>query len=293
MNYYEDLNEICQRLKINNIVTNDIDAWNKHKNYKKIYNKLWLVELQNINCGPIGTEPDYYPIVIKPIINLYGMSRSFKIIKNQKEYLQNQVDGCFWMPYLSGKNFTIDLILDKGKIVNYYCLESEPSIEGTFKYHVYRPKYKLSDKIIKIIENNFIGYSGPMNIEIINDIIIEGHLRLNGDLYLYDDYFFKNLSKLIDNKNYILKVNKKKIYLFPYFVDSTFNLKILNKNEIEEILLDNNVNNIRWDNIKSLYQKSDLSRLLMYKTNTLKDGYFIKKNINKNLFIRNKIYQII
>ena len=52
-----------------------------------------------------------------------------------------------------------------------------------------------------------------MNIEIINDTIIEGHLRLNGDYYIYDDNFLKNLSKLIDKKDYNLKVKKKILYI--------------------------------------------------------------------------------
>ena len=293
MYYYQDINEKCRKMNINNIITNDIDAWSQHQNYRKIYNKLWLVEKQNIDCAPIGVEPKNYPIIIKPIINLYGMSRGFKKIDNRKQYYQNQSDGCFWMPFLKGKLYTVDLILDKGKIVGNYCLESKPSLSGTFEYHVYRPNYKLTSNIINLIETNFKGYSGPMNIEIINNIIIEGHLRLNGDYYIYNDDFLKNLSNLIDNKEYQLKVKKKKFYLFPYFVESNFNLNILNKEEIEEILREFEVKNIRWDNIKSLYQRDDLTRLLMFKVNKLNLGNEIKKNIRKNLFLRNKMYDFI
>ena len=293
MEYYQDINQKCHELKINNIISNDIDAWTFHKNYRKIYNKLWLVEKQNVECAPIGVEPTTYPIVIKPIINLYGMSRGFIKINNRQEYYKNQSDGCFWMPFIKGKLYTVDLILYKGKIVNYYCLESKPSLSGTFEYHVYRPKYKLTPDIINLIESNFEGYSGPMNIEIINNIIIEGHLRLNGDYYIYNDKFLKNLSNLIANKEYQLKVKKKKFYLFPYFVESNFNLNILNKEEIEEILQELNVKNIRWDNIKSLYQRDDLTRLLMFKVNKMNIGYEIKKNIRKNLFLRNKMYDFI
>ena len=293
MKYYEDLNLICKRLNIKNIITNDIDAWTYHKKHRKIYNKLWLVETQEIDCGPIGTYPTSYPIIIKPIINLYGMSRGFKKINNKKEYFENQIDGSFWMPYLNGKNFTIDIVLEKGKIINYFCLESKPSINGTFEYHVYRPNYKLSTKIKNLIENNFIGYSGPMNIEIINEVIIEAHLRFNGDLYLYDDNFFLNLSNMIDNKKYNLKVSKKKIYLIPYFVNSNFNLNILNKSEIEDILIENNIDNIRWDNINSLYQRNDLNRLLMFKTTKLSTAKNIKNLIKKNLYLRNKMYSFV
>ena len=40
MKYYEDLNLICKRLNIKNIITNDIDAWTcpKKNIYKFIIN---------------------------------------------------------------------------------------------------------------------------------------------------------------------------------------------------------------------------------------------------------------
>ena len=53
MYYYQDINELCHKLNINNIITNDIDAWSQHKISRKIYNKLWLVEIQRVECGPI------------------------------------------------------------------------------------------------------------------------------------------------------------------------------------------------------------------------------------------------
>lgn len=293
MKYYEDLNQVLKRLNINNIITNDIDAWENNKINNKIYNKLWLTQLQNIDCGPIGTHPKQYPIIIKPIINLYGMSKGFMKINSEEEYYENQKYGHFWMPYLSGKNYTIDLILDNGKIKGYYTLESKPTINGTFEYHVYRPKYKLSENIKKIIEENFISYSGAMNIELINDKIIEGHLRLNGDYYIFDDKFIQNISNLINKNPYELKVKKKSFYLFPYFVTSNFNLNIISKDEIEEILNKNKVYNIRWDNIYSEYQRNDLCRLLMFKVESLKLGNKIIKLINKNFYLRERVYNFI
>ena len=38
------------------------------------------------------------------------------------------------MPFLSGTNYTIDVVLDKGKIVAYYGMESKPGKSGTFEY---------------------------------------------------------------------------------------------------------------------------------------------------------------
>ena len=67
MQYYEDLNDRLDRLEIENIITNDIDTWESYKFHKRMYNKLWLVEEQGIPCGPIGTTPTSFPIIIKPI----------------------------------------------------------------------------------------------------------------------------------------------------------------------------------------------------------------------------------
>lgn len=289
MQNYEDLNDRLKRLNLD-ITFNDFDAWEKYPEYKKIYNKLWLVEQQKIACGPIGTTPKSYPIIIKPIINLYGMSRGFKKINNKDEYFSNQADGCFWMPFLDGINYTVDLILSKGKVIQQFFMESFPSVDGTFLYHHYLPKMKLSKKLVNFIEINFKNYSGPMNIEVINNVIIEGHLRLNGDCYIYDDDFFLNLDRLINNKKFKFNVCSNEFFLFPYFVTNKFNSSIMNRKEIEDILIENDVNNIRWDNINSFYQRKDLLRLLMFKVDSVKKGNKIINLIKRNLYLRYKLF---
>ena len=294
MNYHELLPYKLDRLNISNILYNDIDCWLKNKINKKIYNKLWLVELQGIECGPIGTKPNKFPIIIKPIINLYGMSRGFKKINSLEEYENNQIDGHFWMPFFEGDNYNYDIIFDDGKIVSYYTLISKPSINGTFEYHKYAFEEKLPKHVIDLLENNFDTYSGPMNIEIIDNNIIEGHLRLNGDCYIYDDDFFINLSNLINKKPYKFNEIKKNIYLFPYFINPYyFEEKYLNKQEIEEILLNKKCNLVCWDDIHSNYQRNDLNRLLMYVTSDQESGEIIRFLITENLTLREKIYPYI
>ena len=293
MKIYENISNILDRLNINNIFFNDIDCWEHFKKDKVIYNKLWLAEIQNIDCGPIGTIPKKYPIVVKPIINLYGMSRSFKICHNENEYNNYQKDGCFWTPFFSGDNFNYDIIFDKGKIVYYNTLISKPSVNGTFDYHTLDNTIKLSNKNILLLQKYFMDYTGPMNIEIIQNNIIEGHLRLNGDCYIYDDNFFINLSNLIKGNKYKFIELKKQIYMFPYFVSYKFNKNFLSKDEIEIILRENNCLVINWDNINSNYQRNDLRRLLMYITDDYDNGIIIRKKINNNLLLREKLYPYI
>jgi len=289
MEYYEDINDRLERLSIYSIITNDIDAWEYYKEYKWIYNKLWLVEKQNIDCGPVGTSPTSYPIIIKPIINLFGMSKGFIRLNNLKEYNDNLNEGSFWMPFLSGKNYTIDVVLDKGKIVAYYGLESKPGKSGTFEYHKYKPNYKLPENISKFIESIMKSYTGVMNIEIIDNIIIEAHLRLNGDCYIYDDNFFIQLNNMIANRDYIFDNYPNKFYLFPYFVQN-FTLSDYKKKLVEDLLLKNDIKNIRWDDIESDYQRNDYRRLVMFKTYYSDKGKFLIKAFDKILY-RN--YQVI
>ena len=96
MKEYKSLIASAKELKLNNIICNDIQVWKKYPEYHHIYNKLWIAESQNLPCGPMGIYPKEYPIIFKPIINLYGMSRGFKIlIKNEDDYEEYLDDGLF------------------------------------------------------------------------------------------------------------------------------------------------------------------------------------------------------
>ena len=114
---YKSIDEIIDNLNLSeNIIIDDFTAWEKFKDYRKFYNKLNLALLQNIEAGPMGIYPSKYPIIFKPIINLYGMSRGFKIIKSDKEYDKNIKDGLFWMEYFSGEQINLDFVILKEKI---------------------------------------------------------------------------------------------------------------------------------------------------------------------------------
>ena len=67
----------------------------------------------------------------------------------------------------------------------------------------------------------------------------------------------------------------------------------INREEIENILISNNINNIRWDNINSLYQRNDYCRLFMFQAESLEICNIIKKEVNKNLFLRSKVLKYI
>ena len=92
------------------------------------------------------------------------------------------------------------------------------------------------------------------------------------------------------------KLNKADPTIVPIPISAKspgFNTDIIDCKDIENILLTNKIKNIRWDNIESLYQRNDLSRLLMFKVNTLKLGLEIIEKIEKNFYLKSKIYNLI
>lgn len=187
MTTYKSLYEIINQNNFSNkISVNDSQGWIRNPDHQFIYNKLWVAQSQFIDCAPMEVYPQKYPVVFKPIINLIGMSRGFRKINNKDEYNKYLQDGFFWEDYLEGDHWCIDLVLNKGEILFYSCLLSHPGEDGSFKYHESLPDFVLPDHIKYWIMSFFEDYVGCMNIEVINGVIIEGHLRLNGDFHLYD-----------------------------------------------------------------------------------------------------------
>lgn len=262
----------------------DIEAWIKYPNYNIIYNKLQLAEIQGLDCAPIPVYPNTYPIVIKPIINLYGMSRGFYKINNKDEYKtllnQKNLSGYFWETYLAGGQFNIDIIFKNGKIIKYFVLKSKPIREGIFKYHKYINDYKLDENIINILEQILDNYTGFINIELIDGFIIEAHLRLNGDFFIFNEKHIDSLINFIKTKNYI-DIPITPVTFFPIFITDTsknYEKIGLYLKENKDYLVD-----FYKDDIHQLAQGDKYKRCYYFITNNFKKGLEIQKNIYQNL----------
>tara|TARA_B100000902_G_C27309511_1_gene917531 strand:- start:2305 stop:3153 length:849 start_codon:yes stop_codon:yes gene_type:complete len=281
MTTYKTLTQIIKDNNLSDkIIINDSQAWINYPNYQFIYNKLWIAQSQFINCAPMNVYPEKYPVFFKPIINLIGMSRGVKKINNKNEYDKYLKDGFFWEEFLEGNQYCIDLVLKNGNILFYSCLLSKAGDNGSFLYHESIPNYQLPDHIRYWINNFLSDYTGCLNIEVINGIIIEAHLRLNGDFHLYDVEFVKLLSNLYENINVNFnKLEIKKIFLIPIFVNK--NYKIKSKESYYEILDKFKISHIFFNEILSLYQSEYLSRLMIFSCENLQDGLNAKKEILK------------
>lgn len=290
MKTYQSLEKLLEKKDKKNLIINyDTVAWTKLKPWNFVYDKLFIADSQGLPCGPWGTYPNKYPIIIKPIINLFGMSRGFKIIKTEKEYQAvTNADGHLWEEYLTGDNMTIDLIIINGQIIDYYPIRSIPDKNGSFKYHETLLDYRIHDNIIVWISNYLSDYIGVINMEVIGSYIIEMHLRLNNDFY-YDDIFVDQLIEFYQSGKYIVKQNIRKtqqIFFFPIFItkqqfESTQFQQC--KEKIVKILEEHDsIKSIRWFNLNSLSNWVYL-RWVTFETYSLENGLSIKLIIKKIL----------
>lgn len=284
----------------------DIKTWelsNVNINHKRVYDRFYLSQLQGLQCGPLGTLPDHWPIALKPIINLFGMSRGFRVILCEEEYSElinndNMMAGVFWMPYLEGKHVTLDALVYNGQIMFAYVLESRSNEEypGIFLCHELQKCTIIPDAVYKLVERCLKGYTGPINVEVIGEYVIEMHLRWNGDNYMW--HSSKNrelLDKILSTFN-TLSGSQPNLYesltqLFhrdivpsyyvyiPLFIERT-NRLMLDAGSMKSRwlkLVEKHGWSIIWDNVSSPHQQMGFVRVGIIVSNTPGDLQVINR----------------
>ena len=272
------------------IVIDDVEAYIEYPKYNIIYDKFWLSKSQNMICGPMGVYPSKYPIIFKPIINLYGMSRSFKKINNSEEYDKYNKDGLFWQTYFEGAQICLDIIVNKGKILFYNALCSVKGIDGSFEYHYTDKNYSISKKILQWIYTHLGEYQGSLNLEIIDDTIIEAHLRLNGDFHCYDINFCKQLHSFFESDfDPSLKINYNipELFLFPIFLErkDIDKLQINKIIKIQKMLHKSNTVKTYYFNKIDTVSQGNLLRIIYFDSYDFNLGLKLKQFILNYIFI--------
>lgn len=199
-----------------NIPESDSEAYIEYDKFNSVYNKLEIAKVQNLNCNPLPCLPNKYPIVSKPIINLYGMGLNSKKINNKREFLKEFPSNNFWCEFLDGEHISWDFIIRNGKIEYYTCFFGKKKTFGTFKYWSQINKKEIFPNILLIINKYLINYTGSLNMETLGDKVIEVHLRM-GDIklgdpdvirlallnYLDDDIKFNKQLEIVNKKDII------------------------------------------------------------------------------------------
>jgi hypothetical protein len=221
------------------IPINDFQVWKSRdsniQTHLWVYNKLEIARSQDLECGPLGVYPDKYPVLVKPITNLYGMGKDAQIVHTLYEFRKicREKSGLFWTRFLTGKHYSVDIACKNGVPLWNCCFRGENGKTlGTFDYWETIPDYRLPACVKEWMRKNFSKYVGWMNIELIGDKVIECHLRIgdvnqvcvyNKLVHPKSSIIFPSIIDFYKSKSgkWTLPESYKvpKIFLIPVFVD--------------------------------------------------------------------------
>ena len=160
-------------------ITDDVTAWNTFPQYRIWFNKLWLSEKFGYLCGPGGVPvptKDYY--IIKPIYNLRGMGAGSTIMELDPNDLTTVPPGYFWCEIFEGEHYSLDLSWKNHKWEITSCYQGINSKEKLYKFHKWI-RTSTNYQIPEILDS--LQLCKHLNIEIIDNKIIEVHLRSSPD----------------------------------------------------------------------------------------------------------------
>ncbi len=195
------------------IPTDDVIAYQLYPNHRWVYNKLNICETQGLECGPHGLMPSQYPVFSKPIYNMRGMGVGSRIFHSLGEMELALTAGHMWMPLLTGEHISSDVAVINGQPVWWRHTIGIPLSGGAFDYWIILSEARphLEAYCGDWICRNLNSYTGMLNFETINGIIIECHLRLSDQwVDLYGKGWMESVVELYTNGKWNFSDNWRK-----------------------------------------------------------------------------------
>lgn len=160
----------------------DADAWLANPKHRWVYDRLLVADTQAYAHAPLGVTPSHFPVIVKPITNLYGMGIGARRVSAAKDLIY--APGMMWAAPLEGRHVSTDLLVDRGEVMWSAQATGFPSDKfGRFDLwalHSQAVEPELST-IRSWLKAYLADYAGPLNAELIGSQIIEVHLRLSTD----------------------------------------------------------------------------------------------------------------
>jgi hypothetical protein len=234
-------------------------------------------------------EPKEFPVIIKPIINLYGMGLNTKRIDNIDQFYDNWEMNGFWMSFLTGEHISWDLVILNGSIRYYISFKGYKDNDRLGRFW-YWESFDNNERILpyfikQFIRDYMIGYTGCLNMETIGDNIIECHLRM-GDIDIIPTLaILRGIINTYQKLEYdwsVVKVTKS--YFIPLWGDVDVSNKVfkyINK-KIVPLLNDDKIHDYNIDS-DSLAHPQNYRRLLWITCSDLDYGKGIMRSIKKKL----------
>lgn len=159
--------------KKNRIVWDDVNAYKLYKELRWVYDKCIVNNKFNKHKAvKLETElPKKYPVLVKPITNLYGLSiGAYKA--NSKSEIKD-VQGMVAQPFYEGNHISTDYVVFNGMILDWFSFIGHKDKNGSF--YLWESSDEYNPMAHKAISD--INFTGIMNVESIGNNIIEIHLR--------------------------------------------------------------------------------------------------------------------
>lgn len=226
------------------IPLNDQQAWLRNEKYRDLYNRQKLAEFQDLYHAmmPIRPSPEKYPVILKPVVNLYGMGHHCYVMRNEDDFWRQWSHTGFWCEILEGSHKSYDLLIKDGQIKWHTCFEGFYQLDkkgnkqpGVFDYWEGLPDEKLPLIIKRLVKEKLENYTGCLNVECIDDRIIECHLRV-GDLDRFPDQrIMVEVIRLYRNQDWSLseKYKPAKVYMIPVWGRKSIRNKLVTQQVIE------------------------------------------------------------
>jgi len=190
------------------VAVSDAEAWRLNPRHRWIYNKLELALLQHLLAAPLGVPPSSLGIAetdivfIKPIINLWGLSRGAQpvLVQQIPEY-----PGYMWSSYLRGEHTSSDVLVQNGQALWFaHTIASvEKDQERALYWQIGVDRSAVETLLTDWIAKHLSDYTGLCNFEIIENVIIEAHLRgSNGFLEFYGSDWLSSWVHLVDENQW-------------------------------------------------------------------------------------------
>lgn len=156
------------------VVWDDASAFLSYPKHNYVYDKLLLSQHGGVKCWDLEKElPSLYPVFVKPRMNFDGLSKNAYIAHSPDEIEDYQ--GYIAQEYLQGMQFTTDLLVDGGNVKAHYTFITQTNTYGEIKLFTSTPFF--NPRVAHRLKNILKGFTGPVNVEYIDDKIIEIHLR--------------------------------------------------------------------------------------------------------------------
>jgi len=158
-------------------VEDDAQAYERIPEMRWVYHKPLLYDRLGVDYGlyPALPNASAYPVVIKPVINLYGLARGVSVAHSPDDIAN--APGCLWMPMAHGNHWSVDVSVSANGIA-IRTVQGVPHPRlGMFSYWMRADAPTDVEAVVREIVAALDISEGVINVELIGTTPIEVHLR--------------------------------------------------------------------------------------------------------------------